>query len=294
MCDGQMPWPCLTEGWLPVRSVSLTRLRERSVRFLLNKSSSKEVAQVTFKHSSGEERLARRKIRKKDLKQPDEFITLSAKIISWCRYNTKILLGTLTCLGLILVVVGSILFIKVNREAKARALYEEALALYPSESSGKSDGAQYAPAIAKLEEVQKRYGSTNVATIALVDLGNCYFESGAYDRSISCYQDFLKRSDRRYALFGQVLESLGETYEASGLWNEALEAYKRLAQEGSPVYQNQAQMYLGRVYEAIGDQKKALSHYENYLRENPVAFYGELIRTKVMRWQLAESSKEEG
>jgi tetratricopeptide (TPR) repeat protein len=84
------------------------------------------------------------------------------------------------------------------------------------------------------------------------------------------------------------LESLGETYEAKESWQEAVEVYQRLASEGNPVYQAQAQLYLGRVYEAIGDQQKAMTHYDNYLNENPALIFGEWIRIKLRRWRLEE------
>ena len=35
--------------------------------------------------------MAKRKIRKKELKKPDEFITLSSKVVVWCRDNTRVL-----------------------------------------------------------------------------------------------------------------------------------------------------------------------------------------------------------
>jgi tetratricopeptide (TPR) repeat protein len=87
---------------------------------------------------------------------------------------------------------------------------------------------------------------------------------------------------------------LGETYEAKGSWQEAVEVYQRLASEGTPGYQAQAQLYLGRVYEAIGDQQKAMTHYDNYLNENPALIFGEWIRIKLRRWRQAENLKEQG
>ena len=87
----------------------------------------------------------------------------------------------------------------------------------------------------------------------------------------------------------QVLESLGETHEAKGALQAALEVYQRLANEGAPVYQNQAQLYLGRVYEAMGDKNKAMIHYDNYLNGNPAPLFGEWLRTKLRRWRQAEN-----
>ena len=238
--------------------------------------------------------MAKRKIRKKDLKKPDEFIALSTRILTWCRDNIRIVMGALGCIVLLSLIAGGFFAFRAQKEARARALYEEALALYPAATSGKPSVAEYAAVTARLEEVKNRYGSTAVGATAFVDLGNVYFQTGDYDRAINCYSDFLGRTDMESALYAAVLESLGETYEAKGSYQEALEIYLRLARESAPIYQDQAQLYLGRVYEAMGDQNKAMTHYENYLNANPITPFGESIRIKLIRWRKTADRNGQG
>jgi len=245
-------------------------------------------------HGSGGKNLARKKIRKKDLKKPDEFITLSTRIIAWSRDNTRLVMGAIGGITLLILVVSGVFVFKAQREARARALYEAALALYPASAAGEANAAEYTEVAAKLEEVKSHYGATAVGTNASVDLGNVYFQIGDYDKAISCYTDFLGRTDLENSLHAPVLESLGEAYEAKGSYEDALRVYQRLARESAPVYQTQAQLYLGRVYEAMGDQSQAMNHYENYLNANPVTLFGESIRIKLMRWRKTADLKEQG
>jgi tetratricopeptide (TPR) repeat protein len=238
--------------------------------------------------------LAKRKIRRKELKKPDEFITFSSRIITWCQENIRIVLRVLAGLAVLILITGAVFLFKASRETKARGLYEEALSLYQVESSGNAGAVNYSTATAKLEEVKQRYHSTTVATNALIDLGNIYFQEGDYEKAISCYTDFLQRTDLSHPLYDQALESLGQTYEAKGSWQEAVEVYQRLASKGGPVYQAQAELYLGRVYEAIGDKQKAMTHYDNYLNESPALIFGEWIRIKLRRWREAENPNEQG
>ena len=238
--------------------------------------------------------MAKRKIRRKELKKPDEFITFSSRIITWCQDNVRIVVGVLASVVVLILITGAVFLFKARRETEARGLYEEALSLYQVESSGNAGAANYSMATAKLEEVRQRYRSTTVATNALMDLGNIYFQEGDYQKAIICYTDFLQRTDVSHPLYDQALESLGETYEAKGSWQEALEVYQRLASEGASVYQAQAQLYLGRVYEAMGDKQKAMTHYDNYLNENPALIFGQWIRVKLRRWRQAENPKQQG
>jgi len=238
--------------------------------------------------------LAKKKIKRKETKKPDEFITLSTKIVHWCRDNVRVVVGIGVGLLLIVVITGSVLFFRANREAKARDLYQEALSQYPPRPFMDASQEGYAETTAKLEKLQQRYGSTTVAANALVDLGNIYFLQRKYDKAVAHYIDFLQRTDHIHPLHDQVLESLGETYEAQEQWQAALEVYQRLAKEGAPVYQSQTQLYLGRVYESIGDLSKAMVHYENYLNGNPAFLFGERIRTKLKRWKQSEISDQQG
>ena len=204
----------------------------------------------------------------------------------------KIVVGALVVVACLLVATSGFFVFRASRETKARSLYEQAVALYPADSTGNISPLAYAASAAKLEELKERYRSTKVGLNALVDLGNIYFQQAEYDRAITCYSDFLQRAGLSHSLHDQVLESLGETQEAKGAWQVALEVYQRLASEGAPVYKTQAQLYIGRVYESIGNQQEAMTRYQNYLKENPAALDGEWIRTKLKRWRQDEISEQ--
>ena len=238
--------------------------------------------------------MAKIKIKKKESKKTEEIITFGGRVINWCKENVKIVTALAAGVALLLIIVGVVFVYKTNREANAADLYQKALVLYPSGSPGGNNLAEYAQATTALEEIQQRYGSTAVATTALVDLGNIYFDQGAYDKTIRCYRDFLQRTDRSHPLHDPVLMSLGETYEAKESYEDALKTFQLLVKEGAPVYQTQAELYLGRVYESKGDKSQAMVHYDNYLNESPAPLFGEWIRIKLRRWQEEEKTGEGG
>jgi len=228
--------------------------------------------------------VAAKRIPRKELKQPDELVTLTGKVIQWCMGNKALLLRGSATLAAVILVVAAVFFYQGYRERQARLLYNEALAL--EAHAGREEGSNPEAALAKLKEVRERYASTKVGPVALADLAGAYLRKGSYDEAVACYQGSLKGLDRRSSIYGLALENLGTAYEAKGAWDSALETYERLAREGTPVYQKQAELGLGRVYEAKGDRAKALSHYEAYLKDNPDTLASDWIRVKVTRWRL--------
>lgn len=228
--------------------------------------------------------MAAKRISRKELKKPDELVTLTGRTIQWCIENKHLLLRGSAVLAVVILVAGAVFLYQEYQERQARLLYNDALDLETRAARG--EGANAEASLTKLEEVRRRYASTKVGPVALADLGNAYLKKGNFDEAISCYQGSLKGLDRQSSLYGLVLETLGTAYEAKGAWDGALETYERLAREGTPAYQTQAQLGLGRVYEAKGDRAKAMAHYEAYLKDNPDSLAGDWLRVKVTRWRL--------
>jgi len=228
--------------------------------------------------------VAAKRIPRKELKKPDELVSLTGRLIQWGMENKGLVLRGSAALAAVVLVVGAVFGYQGYRERQARLLYNEALALEALAAGEAGTGPE--AALAKLKEVREQYASTKVGPMALADLGDIYLRKGNYEEAVACYQGSLKGLDRRSSFYGLVLENLGTAYEAKGAWDSALETYERLAREGTPVYQKQAELGLGRVYEAKGDRAKALSHYEAYLKENPDTMANDWIRVKVTRWRL--------
>jgi len=238
--------------------------------------------------------LARKKIKKKDLKKPDEFISFGQKIINWCVANKQSAIKLAAGVLIIFLVVSGFLYYRNQREARAREVYTQAVAYLQNARQANGGKGDIDRAIAKLEETVKNFGSTGVALTATVDLGNAYYQKGDFAKAVAAYKDALQKIARQDPLYENVLASLGATYEAMEEWSEALAVYQRLLQEGKPAYQTDAELCLGRVYEAMGNRNKAMGYYETYLNENPGSSLSPVLKTKLEQWRLEGISPEKG
>jgi len=114
--------------------------------------------------------VAAKRIPRKELRKPDELVTVTGRMIQWCMENKVLLLRGSAALAAVILVVAAVVFYQGYRERQARLLYNEALTL-EARATGE-EGSSPEAAFAKLKEVRERYASTKVGPMALGDLAD--------------------------------------------------------------------------------------------------------------------------
>jgi tetratricopeptide (TPR) repeat protein len=220
-----------------------------------------------------------KRITRKEIKQPDEFLTLSARAIEFARARSRELsMGAAAILLLgMLVWAGSAY--QERQEAKAarllaqsqalmRSPVSEAEALGPAAREETDPGARE-KSMALLREIVEDYKRTDASGVARILLGQILYDDGKYDAAIEAYNESAKRSERKPDLVAMAWEGLAYSYEAKGDFQRALDCYEKLSK--SPAVHLQGWGYLGmaRCYERLGNPQKALDASRALLAEHP-------------------------
>ena len=216
------------------------------------------------------------KIKKKDLKKPDEFQTISWKIIRYMSENKgKFLL----ILGILLFFVLSSFgwyFYELNYEKKAQKMYSLALDSYDNKSRVSSN------TIDLFEELVKKYPKSSAATNALYSLGNIYFNINEIDESINAYNKYIEKPKECNDLVALAYIGLGYCYEAKGSFTKALESldnsieYSMGSSYEGIIYRNMA-----RIYEENNNPQKAIEYYKKALKLTTDPFMEMLVIRKI-------------
>ncbi len=217
--------------------------------------------------------------RKKLLKEPDEFISTTSKVIQFLREHER----QLTIYGIIVLVIaalagGAYTYLGWQR-GKAQSAQQQGLRLYQdafrqgANPEGEKENLQ--KALAKFQEALSIYRWGRVAQISELYIGHCDFALKQYDQAIAAYSRCLEGPFRSMALDG-----LGYSYEAKGDYNKALEDYQKNMAENSP-YQEEAALGAARCYEALNQKQKALEVYQKALAKNPKSRIADFIQWKI-------------
>lgn len=198
------------------------------------------------------------RIRRKDLRQPDEFTTLAGQAGAWisAHRTTAILAGAI----LLVVLVGG------AGMARYRAARDESAAGEFRTAHQAFQGGKLQEAAAAFEVIAGEYPGTPFGRLSRLYLGHALARQGENAAAADAYQSYLDTSIEAVYLRQEALAGLGHAREAAGDATGALEAYEAASDLGGP-YRTDALLGIARLKEASGDQAAAVAIYARLLEE---------------------------
>jgi len=221
-----------------------------------------------------------KKVSRKELKQPDEFVSFWVRVIEYAQQHLRgIIIGIASVVVLSLAIWAWTAYAE-KKETTASRLVAQAQSLWkPSSPEGVTglagiDGPKEDPeaenrARVILEDVVDQYNRTSACPVARILLGQIYYEKGDYDKAIGTYEEVLKGKNRKPELRALAWEGLAYSHEAKEDFTEALGCYQELTQMNLTNIQGWAYMGQARCYEKLKEYEKALDAYRALLTEQP-------------------------
>jgi len=225
----------------------------------------------------------RRKIIKKKLKEPDEFISFTEQAFIFVKgHLKKIATGGIV---LFLILLSIFLFQKweEKKEGDAYQKFDSAMEIYVTLNSPNREASisEYKNLLGKFDEVIKEFPRTSSGKFSLLYIGNIHLHLGEFDEAIKAYQAFLQKAgkEKLYRYFG--MEGLGYAYEEKKDYEKALEAYQKILEIGDRFQMAEPYLEMGRCYEKLGRKKEALDNYKAFLKASPKSMMTNVILEKV-------------
>lgn len=213
---------------------------------------------------------------KKSLKEPDEFITFSSRMLKNIVENKNkfyALAGGIVGIALLVLLFGYL-----SEKSANQALYQlnNTMAKYAIKDSAKAPDTVKRELQQLVDEYERHAGGK----FAQLELANLYFKEGDYDQAITHYRkaagDF-----RDEPLLQKLSKSgLGYSLEAKEAYEEAAECFEFVAAGGNDALADEALFALGRLYAALGDSDKQANVSKRLMEDYPNSLYFELVKEK--------------
>ena len=219
--------------------------------------------------------------RKQLLKEPDQFITFSGKLIAFGRSHLKTILisaGGFLALILAVAVIGQV---SNRNESNASRKVEQALAKYSAALRDTDAKTAHDRAKDDFTEIFDRYGSKSAAKIARIVYGDISYNAGDAETAIAMYTQALADLGDASSLKNIVLSGLGHAYLLNGSHADAIRCFEQLSRDEEMTMKRGALFNLAWLYDATGEKEKSRATYETLLADFPNTMYGDLVREKI-------------
>lgn len=193
------------------------------------------------------------KLKRKDLKEPDQFMVASNDFLGFLTRNKSVLASLLVG---ILVIGGGYLFMtqqKSSKNLEMESLYFQMTQLVQDQKDLTGE-----PLISKLSSLMAQFEEGDQKSRAQILLGDTQYQNKKYDDALSSFKIVLDKAQPGSLNYYMAQSGMAHSYEAKKDYNKAVAHYKNIIDHPgeSPLFY----VYLGlaRCYELAQDSKNAL------------------------------------
>ena len=224
-----------------------------------------------------------KKISKKKLKEPDEFVSIAEKAFLFITHHIK----SIAAGGIVvLIILLSIFFYQrweKRNEEEAYQKFSLAADIYQMVSSPYREGSlsENKNVLEKFNEVITKFPRTSSGKFSFLYKGNIHLRLSEFEEATKSYQTFLQKAgkEKLYRLF--AMEGLGYAYEGKKDYEKALQAYQKILEEGESFQLGDAYLNMGRCYEKLGKNKEALENYKAFLKVSQKSMMTNAVLRKI-------------
>jgi outer membrane protein assembly factor BamD (BamD/ComL family) len=204
------------------------------------------------------------RLTRKDLRQPDEFQTLTRQAMAFVEANWTAVMAALGAVIVLLLAIVAFRMMSQSREASASVAYTEARALLTDK--------KYGEAATRFDDVATRYSGTSYGPLALLERGNALLLADQAHDAVTVYERFLQSSPPTDYLRQLAYTRLGYAQEKLGKAADAQRAFATAAAEPGP-FTAEALFGAARNAETAGDTSTAKELYGQLLEKHPTSEY---------------------
>jgi tetratricopeptide (TPR) repeat protein len=207
---------------------------------------------------------------KEILKKPDEFLTISAKVLQWAREHGR----PVRYVGFA-VAAAAVVFIAANTylryaDRKGQDAYNKAYNAIAETNPSEKAKESVPDAVTLFEEVIKDHSLSGASDLALAQLANLKYREKNYDEAITLYRKFLDRMAGKTRYENLTKLALSACYEAKADLKNALELLNSV--RDYPLLKETALWNLARLYRLSNEtekEKEALKQFAEEFTDSP-------------------------
>ena len=224
---------------------------------------------------------AAKKTRKELLKEPDEFITLSSRMLGFIATYKKTI--GYACIGALLAAALFSGYIGYSgwRESAAAAELAQVLTKYERLRTETSQDMAVQGVAEDFRRILDDYGNRSNGSIARVLYANLCYEAGDFKQAAELYQTSLARFADDPLMRFLLLKSLAYAHEGLKDYATAVTYFEQALAATQKNLQDDVLFHLGDLYARLGDSQKSTAAFNRLLSDHQDSVFVNMVRERV-------------
>lgn len=223
----------------------------------------------------------RKKTRKELLREPDEFMTISGKLIGFAVDHKNQLSYALGIIVVLSLIISGYRFFSIRAENNASALLDKSLTKYNGIKAEKQPDEVYGEVSADFQFILNKYKSKESAKLARLIFANICYNAGKYKQAVELYKTALTDFVKYPMIHHQILSNLGYAYEQEEDYSTAVGYFEKISSAPKPLMRDEALYHLGRLYDKLGENEKSREAYNKILTDHQNFIYIDLVKERM-------------
>ena len=218
--------------------------------------------------------------RKRQLEEPDKFISFSTKTAGFLAKYKALLLSVVSAIIVIMIAISSFYFYSNRAESKASVMLTNTLAKYENIKN------EHGPVKARQEVandfnqiIENRWGKES-AKIARVMYANICYTAGDFDTATELYNKALFDFENNPFVKNLILSSIAYSQEGKKDYNAAAKYLEMIMSGSDDANKDETLFNLGRLYAVIGNRDKSIEAFNKIISDYKNSSYLELVKEK--------------
>jgi tetratricopeptide (TPR) repeat protein len=209
---------------------------------------------------------SRSRLTRKEIKAPDEFLTLTGRGLNFAGQHLRTMAFVLGLVISGVVVVWGTLVYGHNLEQRALARLSH---IETQLRATEDDQAVPASLVDQLQQMTRQWGVGEAQGYAWLYLGHIHYRQGDYSAAVTAYRQAQTAAKPTRLLWPLAALGLGYALEASGEWQGAQQAYHQVIDTQQAGFLAPAYLGKGRVAEHNNDLDGAIAAYSTVVERYP-------------------------
>ena len=222
--------------------------------------------------------------RKRDLENPDEFITLWTKLFNFATEHKVQVLCALTFLAVLIIVAAAAVYFLKQSEDKAFFLLQQGIVKYQTLLKSSNPKKAFLDAGKDFELIMEKYPARKGGKLARFTYAEMCYDAGEYDKAIANFNKSLVDLSDEPFLDNLILSGLGYSYMAKKDYKTSAKYFETIVTTPDYRIKDEALFNLGELYAAIGDKDKSIEVFKKILSDHAGSMYTEIVKEKIA-WQ---------